>query len=173
MDDDTMVFTVDLRSISTEVFQEVDALLAEIERERDQGGPPYTGGIVPPCPDQLAHLIVDGVISRHLAETLGAWTSSSSSSARWMPRTYDEVREDNRALARRDHDRGPAFDGGCVLPGGTPFVLEAGERVLTRADRPHATAREVAERLSRPKVTAREVAERLEAVSKITSETGE
>lgn len=171
MGDDTMVFTVDLRSISTEVFQEVDALLAEIERERDQGGPPYT---VPPCPDQLAHLIVDGVISRHLAETLGASTASTSPptsagpsivETRWMPLTYDEVREVNRALARRDRDRdrGPAFDGGCAFPmGGTPFALKAGERVLTRADRPHATAREVADRLSRPKVTTREVAERFE-----------
>ena len=95
-DDNAMAFEVDLRSISTEVFQEVDALLAEIERERDQGPTFHTGGIVPPCPDQLAHLIVDGVVSRHLAETLGAWTSSSSSSAgpvfmsaRWMPGTYD------------------------------------------------------------------------------------
>lgn len=127
--------------ITVEVFQEVDALLAEIEREREQG-PPFTGGIVPPCPDKLAHLIVDGVISRRLAEPIVVET-------RWVPLSYDEVRENNRALARRDRDRGPAFDGGCVVhSGGTPFVLEAGERVLTRADR-------------------------LETVSKITSEKGE
>lgn len=109
MEDDPMTFEVDLRSITVEVFQEVDALLAEIEREREQGGPPFTGGIVPPCPDVLAHLIVDSVLPRHVVESMGASHAQTSSSSagpiivetRWMPRTYDEVREVDRSLARR------------------------------------------------------------------------
>lgn len=143
MSNNAMAFEVDLRAITVEVFQEVDALLAEIEREREQGVLPFTGGIVPPCPDQLAHLFVDGVISRRLVESMSAWRLPSPPitagpilvETRVYPRSFDEVREVDRALVRRDR----------------------------------ATARQVAEKLSRPRVSAREVADRLEMASKITS----
>jgi len=109
MEDDPMTFEVDLRSITVEVFQEVDALLAEIEREREQGSTFHTGGIVHPS-DVRVNLNADSVLPRHVVESWGASTASTSPQTsgpiiletRWMPPSYEELIARDRALVRRD-----------------------------------------------------------------------
>lgn len=71
----------------------------------------HTGGVVPQGTEVLVYQSPDSVLPRHVVESMGAsrtsWTSPQTSGpilveTLWIPPSYDEVREVDRALVRRD-----------------------------------------------------------------------
>jgi len=83
----------------------------------DDAVPFFTSGIVHQSPGVLAYQSPDYVLSRRQVEALSARTSSTSPQTsdgpftletRWMTPSYDEVREVDRAMARRDRPRATA-----------------------------------------------------------------